>query len=59
LNDGKVPLNGAFPSLPATLDFTVEYIKDFQDADGILFHSEKTSDNAGYIIGVQHVAASG
>jgi hypothetical protein len=61
LNDGKVTLNGAFPNLPATLDFTVEYIKDFQGADGrnILFHSEKTSDNAGYIIAVQHVAASG
>jgi len=60
LNKGKVSLSGAFPSLPTTLDFTVEYIKKFDGAGGenLLFHSEKTSDNAGYIITVQLVAAS-
>jgi len=60
LNSGKVTLTGSFPSLPSSLDFTVEFDKRFQDADGdnILFHSEKTSDNAGYVIALQHVAAS-
>jgi hypothetical protein len=61
LNTGKVTLNGGFLNLPATLDFTVEYIKKFMGNDGtnLLFDSEKTSDNAGYIIVMQHVAASG
>lgn len=62
LNTGTATLNGAFPyGEPATMDFTVEYIKEFEDEDGmnILFHSEKTSDNSGYIIVFQHVAASG
>ena len=60
LNLGKVSLNGAFPNLPANLDFTVEYAREFSGNDGynILFHSEKTSDNAGYIITLQHVAAT-
>jgi hypothetical protein len=60
LNLGKVSLNGAFPNLPASLDFTVEYDKEFSGNDGynLLFHSEKTSDNAGYIITIQHVAAT-
>lgn len=60
LNAGKVTLNGAFPGLPATLDFTVEFKKEFDGAGGknILFTSENTSDNAGYVIAVQLVAAS-
>lgn len=60
LNTGKVSLSGAFPGLPATLDFTVEYIREFDGNDGknILFHSESTSDNAGYVISVQLVGAS-
>ena len=60
LNQGKVSLNGAFPNLSSNLNFTVEYDKEFSANDGynILFHSEKTSDNAGYIITLQHVAAT-
>jgi hypothetical protein len=60
LNHGKVSLNGTFPNLPSNLNFTVEYDKEFSGNDGynILFHSEKTSDNAGYIITLQHVAAT-
>ena len=60
LNSGKVSLNGAFPSLPGNLDFTVEYISEFDAAGGknILFHSEKTSDQAGYVMAVQLVGAS-
>lgn len=58
LNDGKVTLTGAFPTQPSNLNFTVEYIREFQAEDGknILFHSGKTSDNAGYIIVLQLVA---
>ena len=60
LNTGKVTIHGAFPGLASTLDFTVEYIKEFDGAGGenLLFHSEKTSDNAGYIIAMELVAAS-
>jgi hypothetical protein len=60
LNTGKISLSGSFPDLPAILDFTVEYLKEFKDAGGrnILFYSEQTSDNAGYVIAVQLVAAS-
>ncbi|MFZ0306634.1 MAG: hypothetical protein WCA76_18760 [Candidatus Sulfotelmatobacter sp.] len=60
LNHGKVTLNGAFPNLPATLDFTVAYLKEFQADDGknIVFYSEKTSDDAGYVIALQLVAGS-
>lgn len=60
LNTGKVSLNGAFPHLPANLNFTVEYIRRFDGAGGknILFHSEKTSDKAGYVIAIQLVGAS-
>ena len=60
LNTGKVSLNGAFPNLPVNLDFTVEYISEFDGAGGknILFHSEKTSDQAGYVMAVQLVGAS-
>jgi hypothetical protein len=61
LNNGRVSLNGSFPNLPANLDFTVEYLKEFEGNDGrnILFYSDKSSDNSGYIIAVQHVAAAG
>ena len=57
LNSGKVSLNGAFPALPANLNFTVEYIREFVGEGGknLLFHSEKTSDDAGYIIALQLV----
>ena len=60
LNQGKVSLSGAFPNLSPKLTFTVEYDKEFSANDGynILFHSEKTSGNAGYIITLQHVAAT-
>jgi hypothetical protein len=60
LNRGKVTLTGSFPGLPSSLDFTVEFDKRFDGADGdnILFHSEKTSDHAGYVVAMQHVAAS-
>src|SRR5215472_1772872 len=60
LNAGKVTLAGAFPNLPASLNFTVEYKKEFDGAGGknMLFTSENTSDNAGYVIAVQLVAAS-
>jgi hypothetical protein len=60
LNKGEVSLNGSFPNLSPTLTFTVEYIREFQGNDGknILFHSEKTSDNAGYVIALQLVAGS-
>jgi hypothetical protein len=60
LNTGKVTLSGSFPNLPSSLDFTVEFAKQFDGAGGenILFSSEKTSDHAGYVIAVQLVAAS-
>lgn len=61
LNSGVVTLAGSFPNLQPNLDFTVEFDTRFQDADGynILFYSGKTSDHAGYVIAVQHVAATG
>jgi len=60
LNSGKVSLNGGFPRIPANLSFTVEYLKEFDGAGGknIVFYSEKTSDNAGYVIALQLVGAS-
>ena len=60
LNTGKVTLTGLFPGLPSSLDFSVEFDKMFDSAGGenILFHSEKTSDDAGYIITVELVGAS-
>ena len=60
LNAGKVALAGAFPNLPPSLDFTVEFAKKFDGAGGenILFNSEKTSDHAGYVLTIQLVAAS-
>ena len=60
LNDGKVTLKGAFPSLPPTLHFRVEYFKEFQGNDGknIVFYSDESSDHAGYVIALQLVAAS-
>ena len=60
LNTGKITLSGAFPNLPGTLDFMVEYFKQFDGAGGenILFYSDKSSDNAGYVIAMQLVAAS-
>lgn len=60
LNTGKVTLAGAFPGLPPGLDFTVEYGKRFDGADGetLLFHSGKTSGHAGYVIALELVGAS-
>jgi hypothetical protein len=60
LNKGKVSLAGAFPSLPAALEFEVAYLKEFDGAGGknIVFYSDKTSDHAGYIIALQLVGAS-
>jgi hypothetical protein len=60
LNTGKVTLAGAFPGLASSLNFTVEYFKEFDGAGGenIVFTSDKTSDNAGYVIALQLVGAS-
>jgi hypothetical protein len=60
LNTGKVSMNGAFPGLPANLDFKLEFLKEFDGAGGknIVFTSDKTSDNAGYVIALQLVGAS-
>jgi hypothetical protein len=60
LNTGQVSLKGSFPNLPANLNFTVEYLKEFVGAGGrnVVFYSEKASDNAGYIIALQLVGAS-
>jgi hypothetical protein len=60
LNTGKVALSGAFPGTSANLNFSVEYFKQFDGNGGknILFYSEKSSDNAGYVIALQLVGAS-
>ena len=60
LNTGKVSISGAFPGLPASLSFHVEFFKKFDTAEGenILFCSDKASDHAGYVIAMQLVAAS-
>jgi hypothetical protein len=60
LNSGKVTIAGAFPGLPPSLDFTVEYGKRFDGAGGenLLFYSGKTSDHAGYVIALELVGAS-
>ena len=60
LNKSEVSLNGAFPNLSPNLTFMVEYIREFDGNGGknILFHSEETSDNAGYVIALQLVGAS-
>jgi hypothetical protein len=60
LNTGKVAINGAFPGTSPNLNFSVEYFKQFDGNGGenILFYSEKSSDNAGYVIALQLVAAS-
>ena len=60
LNTGKVSLSGSFPNLSSTLEFSVEYFKEFDGAGGenILFYSDKSSDHAGYVIALQLVGAS-
>jgi hypothetical protein len=61
LNTGKVHLSGEFPNnLPSNLEFGVEYFKQFDavGVENILFYSDQTSDNAGYVIAMQLVAAS-
>jgi hypothetical protein len=61
LNSGKVHLAGAFPNgLPPKLEFRVEYFKHFDGAGGenLVFYSDQTSDNAGYVIAMQLVGAS-
>lgn len=60
LNDGKVTLTGPFPSRPSTLTFHVEKLKSFDDegvGDTVLFCSHRSSDHAGYVLAVVHVAA--
>jgi hypothetical protein len=59
LNTGKVTIAGAFPGLPPSLDFTVEYDRRFDNAGGenLLFHSGRTSDPAGYVIALELVGA--
>jgi hypothetical protein len=60
LNTGKVTLAGAFPGLPASLDFHVEFFKSFDDTGGknVLFCSSSSSDHAGYVLAVQLVGAA-
>jgi hypothetical protein len=60
LNLGKVTLAGAFPGLPASLNFHVEFLKSFDGAGGknMVFYSRTSSDDAGYVISVQLVGAS-
>lgn len=61
LNTGRVHLAGTFPNgLPPKLEFRVEYFKQFDGAGGenVLFYSDHSSDNAGYVIAMQLVAAS-
>jgi hypothetical protein len=60
LNTGTVTLDGAFPGLPASLHFTVEFLKGFDGAGGEnrVFCSKSSSDNAGYVLAIQLVAAS-
>jgi hypothetical protein len=61
LNTGKVHLSGEFPNnLPPNLEFGVEYFKQFDaiGVENILFYSDQASDNAGYVIAMQLVAAS-
>jgi hypothetical protein len=61
LNTGKVHLSGAFPNNPpSNLEFGVEYFKQFDaiGVENILFYSDQASDNAGYVIAMQLVAAS-
>jgi hypothetical protein len=59
LNTGKVTIAGAFPGLPPSLDFTVEYNKRFEGAGGknLLFNSGEASDHAGYVIALELVGA--
>jgi hypothetical protein len=60
LNSRTVALTGAFPDLPATLHFTVEFLKSFDGGGGknMLLGSATSSDHAGYVLAVQLVAAS-
>jgi len=60
LNSGEVTLSGAFPGLGSTLSFSVEVLKSFDDPGGdtTLFVSRTSSDHAGYVLALQHVAAA-
>jgi hypothetical protein len=60
LNTGTVTLDGAFPGLPPSLHFTVDFLKGFDGAGGEnrVFCSKSSSDDAGYVLAVQLVAAS-
>jgi len=61
LNTGQVTLGGTFPGLASTLTFHVELLKSFADPDvgpTRLFGSRTSSDHAGYVLAVAHVAAS-
>ncbi len=60
LNHATVTLQGAFPNIPSTLDFHLEFFKQFDGpmGDSILFYSDKSSDNAGYVINFVLVASS-
>lgn len=60
LTPGKVTLAGAFPGRPSPLTFYVERLKSFDDpgvGDTVLFASRRSSDHAGYVLAVVHVAA--
>ncbi len=60
LNNGKITLNGPFPGMGSKLEFGLEYLKEFTGGGGknLIFYSENTSDNAGYVIDFQLVSAS-
>jgi hypothetical protein len=59
LNTGTVTLSGAFPGLASSLSFGVAFFKEFEGAGGtnIVFTSDTSSDQAGYVLAVQLVGA--
>jgi len=59
LNKGTVTLNGSFPNLSSTMEFHLEFLKRFEGGGGkcILFNSDKSSDDAGYLITFNLVGA--
>ncbi|HUN91057.1 MAG TPA: hypothetical protein VMU33_03295 [Burkholderiaceae bacterium] len=60
LNSGVVTVQGTFPSLPPKLEFKMEFLKQFdgESGDSILFYSDTSKDNAGYVIDFTLVASS-
>jgi hypothetical protein len=60
LNTGLVTLSGPFPGLNSVLEFKLEFLKEFLSEGGrsLLFYSEHTSDNAGYVIDFTLISSS-